>query len=81
MTATVQLRHHLKKIGDIERLMAKIATQKISPRELNILQQSIIESNRIKNTLARKRTRKSSFNVADQCFHPVNDSMKPLQKR
>ena len=50
--ATVQLRHHLKKIGDIERLMAKIATQKISPRELNILQQSIIESNRIKNTLA-----------------------------
>ena len=50
--ATVQLRHHLKKIGDIERLMAKIATQKISPRELNILQQSIIESNCIKNTLA-----------------------------
>lgn len=49
--ATVQLRHHLKKIGDIERLMAKIATQKISPRELNILQQSIIESNHIKNTL------------------------------
>ena len=53
--ATVQLRHHLKKIGDIERLMAKIATQKISPRELNILQQSIIESNRIKNTLAESR--------------------------
>ena len=25
--ATTQLRHHLKKIGDIERLMAKIATQ------------------------------------------------------
>ena len=49
--ATVQLRHHLKKIGDIERLMAKIATQKISPRELNILQQSILESNHIKNTL------------------------------
>ena len=53
--ATVQLRHHLKKIGDIERLMAKIATQKISPRELNILQQSIIESNCIKNTLAESR--------------------------
>ena len=31
--------------------MAKIATQKISPRELNILKQSIIESNHIKNTL------------------------------
>ena len=50
--ATVQLRHHLKKIGDIERLMAKIATQKISPRELNILQQSLLESNHIKQTLS-----------------------------
>ena len=50
--STVQLRHHLKKIGDIERLMAKIATQKISPRELNILQQSILESNHIKQTLS-----------------------------
>ena len=50
--STVQLRHHLKKIGDIERLMAKISTQKISPRELNILQQSILESNHIKQTLS-----------------------------
>ena len=50
--STVQLRHHLKKIGDIERLMAKSATQKISPRELNILQQSILESNHIKQTLS-----------------------------
>lgn len=50
--STVQLRHHLKKIADIERLMAKIATQKISPRELNILQQSILESNHIKQTLS-----------------------------
>ena len=48
---TLQLRHHLKKMGDIERLMAKIATQKISPRELNILQQSILEANQIKQTL------------------------------
>lgn len=48
---TLQLRHHLKKMGDIERLMAKIATQKISPRELNILQQSILEANHIKQTL------------------------------
>ncbi len=51
-SVTQKLREHLKKIGDIERLMAKIATQKISPRELNILQQSILESNHIKNLFA-----------------------------
>ena len=43
---------HLKKMGDIERLMAKIATQKVSPRELILLQQSLEESNHIKNVLA-----------------------------
>ncbi len=55
---TLKLRQHLKKIGDIERLMAKIATQKISPRELNLLQQSISESNQIKKLLAESKQNK-----------------------
>ena len=46
-----QLSDHLKKIGDVERLMAKIATQKISPRELVVLAQSLTESSKIKNLL------------------------------
>ena len=50
-STALQVREHFKKIGDIERLMAKIATQKISPRELNILQLSLLESNQIKVTL------------------------------
>ena len=77
--ATVQLRHHLRKIGDIERLMAKIATQKISPRELNILQQSIIESNHIKNTLVESG-QKQLIHIA-AVLPPVNGLMIPLQTR
>jgi DNA mismatch repair protein MutS len=46
-----KLRLHLNKIGDIERLMAKIATQKISPRELILLQQSLEESVALKKLL------------------------------
>ena len=44
---------HLKKIGDLERLMAKIATQKISPRELILLQQSLVQSELLKMHLAQ----------------------------
>lgn len=70
-TTAVEVREYLKKIGDIERLMAKIATQKISPRELNILQQSLIKSNQIKATLA-------------QSGHPLlsqqADSLPPCQR-
>ena len=42
---------HLKKTGDIERLMAKIATQKISPRELIVLRNSLREVHNLKEVL------------------------------
>ncbi len=50
-----KIAQHLKKMGDIERLMAKIATQKVSPRELILLQQSLEESNHIKHVLANHK--------------------------
>ena len=56
---------HLKKIGDVERLMAKIATQKISPRELVLLQQSLEESSQIK-TLLETNSNKELNTVAAQ---------------
>ena len=40
---------HLKKIVDIERIAAKIATAKVNPRELVSLKQSISEIQKIKN--------------------------------
>lgn len=44
-------RGHLKKMGDIERLMAKIATQKISPKELVLLKNSLEESQQLSQLL------------------------------
>ena len=46
----------LNKIGDIERLMAKIATQKISPRELILLSRSLGKSQDLKKWLAESRS-------------------------
>ncbi|MGB2397663.1 MAG: DNA mismatch repair protein MutS [Flavobacteriaceae bacterium] len=46
----------LNKIGDIERLMAKIATQKISPRELILLSGSLGKSQDLKKWLAESRS-------------------------
>ena len=47
-----QSERHLQKMGDIERLMAKIATQKISPRELIVLRNSLTEVQALKEVLA-----------------------------
>ncbi len=44
-------RTHLKSIGDIERLMAKIATQKIGPKELVLLKNSLEDVDKIKQLL------------------------------
>ena len=60
-----KIAQHLKKVGDVERLMAKIATQKISPRELILLQQSLSESEEIKSLL-ESNAAKELKNVADQ---------------
>lgn len=46
---------HLKKIADVERLMAKIATQKISPRELIVLRNSLTEVQALKEVLAKSK--------------------------
>tara|TARA_B100000902_G_scaffold368610_1_gene392102 strand:- start:89 stop:1783 length:1695 start_codon:yes stop_codon:yes gene_type:complete len=44
----------LKDIGDIDRMLAKISTLRISPRELNKFKQSLILSNHLKSTLLKK---------------------------
>lgn len=47
--------HFLQQIGDIERLMAKIATQKVSPKELNVLTTSLVQSEAIKTLLLEQK--------------------------
>ena len=46
----------LKDIGDIERMLAKISTLRISPRELNKFKSSLILSNNLKNLIIKSTT-------------------------
>ena len=50
-----QIQHHIKLIGDIERLISKVATFKISPREVIQLKNSLEAIIPIKS-LAEKST-------------------------
>lgn len=46
-----QIQQQLKKVSDLERLISKVATQKISPREVNQLKESLEAVLPIKNAL------------------------------
>ena len=48
------MRNDLKDIGDIERMLAKISTSRINPKELNKFKESLILSNNIKTSLYKK---------------------------
>ena len=46
---------YLKEIGDMERMLAKISTLRISPRELNRFKNSLIISGKLQNLLAKNK--------------------------
>ncbi|MCX8167296.1 MAG: DNA mismatch repair protein MutS, partial [Candidatus Micrarchaeota archaeon] len=45
------IQYHLKLIGDVERLMAKCVTKRSTPREINVLKNSIINIQKIQQLL------------------------------
>jgi DNA mismatch repair protein MutS len=57
------MRNYLKDIGDIERMLAKISTSRINPKELNKFKESLILSNNIKTSLYKKYH--SNHNIAN----------------
>jgi DNA mismatch repair protein MutS len=57
------MRNYLKDIGDIERMLAKISTSRINPKELNKFKESLILSNNIKTSLYKKYP--SNHNIAN----------------
>ena len=59
-----QIQHHIKLIGDIERLISKVATFKISPREVIQLKNSLEAIIPIKS-LAQKSTNASVKEIGD----------------
>ncbi|MDG1760547.1 MAG: DNA mismatch repair protein MutS [Flavobacteriaceae bacterium] len=48
-----QTQHSIKKMGDLERLVSKVATAKVSPREVNHLKNSLDEISPIKALLSK----------------------------
>ena len=50
----LNIRTEVQNIGDIERMLAKISTERINPKELNKFKESLIISNSIKNKLFKK---------------------------
>ncbi|MDC0189547.1 DNA mismatch repair protein MutS [Flavobacteriales bacterium] len=60
---------YLKEIGDMERMLAKISTLRISPRELNKFKNSLIISSKLKNLLAQKK----EVDVIENLFSSYHD--------
>ena len=56
----------LKDIGDVERMLAKISTLRISPRELNKFKESLILSDIIKNCIFKKTQSKDILKLFNQ---------------
>ena len=54
---------YLKDIGDIERMLAKISTLRISPRELNKFKNSLLLSNNLKDDLTKGNQSKVISNL------------------
>ena len=76
-----QLDINLNNISDIERLMSKIATYKISPRELIYLKNSLESVHEIKNFLSvLNRTLKSYGKSIPLANSTVNDISKTLKE-
>ena len=55
-----QLLNHLKQIGDLERLISKVAVRRISPRELGQLKKSLLQIAPIKEMLGSRTIAQSS---------------------
>lgn len=76
-TAT-QLRENLRQIADLERLCSKIATGKITPKQLTTLTKSLEKLEEIKNVLADYKPKK--VNGIDFSFNPLENLHQQLSE-
>ncbi len=54
-TITTQIHHHLKQIGDLERLISKVASKRINPRELQTLKKALEHTQPIQKLLKESK--------------------------
>ncbi|MDG1901756.1 MAG: DNA mismatch repair protein MutS [Bacteroidales bacterium] len=77
------LRHkihdHIKKVGDIERLISKVATARVNPRELKQIQLSLYAIEGIKNTCSIKGNKE--FGKISKNLNPCRELADTLSKQ
>lgn len=61
------LREHLEKIGDLERLVGKVATSRVNPRELLQLKKSLLQLEPIRELIKGKDSLNAFYDLLNPC--------------
>ena len=61
------LREHLEKIGDLERLIGKVATSRVNPRELLQLKKSLLQLEPIRELIKGKKALNAFYDLLNPC--------------
>lgn len=61
------LREHLEKIGDLERLVGKVATSRVNPRELLQLKKSLLQLEPIRELIKGKEALHACYDLLNPC--------------
>ena len=72
------IKHELSHVGDLSRLIARIATGRANPREVNQLKEFLLHIGPLKNHLASMKT--SPLNFLRDGLNPMNDVVEVVQK-
>ncbi len=77
-----QIQTQIKAMGDLERLVAKVATSKVSPRELNQLKDSLLAVAQLRQTLQTTKAYEwiymvDSFDPCDDLTQNISNTLKP----
>jgi len=74
-----KIQGHIKKVGDLERLVSKVATARVNPRELKQLQLSLYAVEDIKNTCSVKGNKE--FGKISMNLNPCRELADSLSKQ
>ncbi|WP_425389957.1 DNA mismatch repair protein MutS [Ekhidna sp.] len=62
-----ELREHLEKIGDLERLVGKVATSRVNPRELLQLKKSLLQLGPIRDLITEQKSLNAFYDLLNPC--------------
>jgi len=74
------IRVHLEKIGDLERLIGKVATSRVNPRELLQLKRSLVQLEPIREVIEGKKSFNAFYDLLNPCEKLVEKLTKELKE-